>query len=542
MDVARSSFAVTDALERPSVTMRLPRWTVDAWASIAVTVLFVAITLWWLTQDRSIPVFDAGVRLQQAIIVYEHIRSGNLGAALTATAPYPPFSYLIGALGLWIGGIGVAPPIIAANLVFVPLLALGCYNVARLAFGSRAGLLAVIFALGSPLITAQFHVFMTDAPEVAMVAVAVWLIIDCEHFSHIGKSALAGIAVGLGMLTKEPFVFFVAGVVLVTLMRGGWRSWRGIIAFVLPILIIAMPWYLSQWSQVSEIAQGAAHNQSAALGAAIAPHRFSLANLTWYASNFANTQLYVPLFVFSSVGFIWVIVGLARRMPISPLSWELAVGAVVSWLAITATFPHDPRYSMPILLYLAVLGVGWIVRLPRAWSFAGTALLVCVAAANCLATSFGVGKSVTVKPPAVVSKLMSAPGKPTIYSNAGFLVAGPHRDGNMLGLMRLLRRDGVVAVQWVNLGPHEPVPGFTPDFSEAGLKALAVIANLGFEESSFSGKLTSHDALLGHGPVTAGEAPPCIKLSDGTGVWVRLGNPNASNAKDYCPLRHPAFY
>ncbi len=542
MEVTGRTFARFDTVRRPSIAMRLPRWSVDAWASIAVTVLFIAITLWWLTQDRSIPVFDAGVRLHQAIIVYEELQSGNLGAAFTATTPYPPFSYLIGALGLWIGGIGIAPPIIAANLVFVSLLALGCYNVARLAFGSRAGLLAVIFALGSPLITAQFHVFMIDAPETAMVAVSVWLIIASEHFSHVWKSALAGFAVGLGMLTKEPFAFFIVGVVLVTLVRGGWRSWRGVVAFVLPVIVVAMPWYLSQLSQVNELAQAAANNQSVALGPAIAPNRFSVANLTWYASNFVDTQLYAPLFIFAVVGFGWTVVGLMRRRPISPLSWELAIGILVSWLAVTVTFPHDPRYSMPILLYLAVLGVGWIVGLPRLWRLAATIVLVCIATANCLATSFGLGKPVTAKLPGAVSKFLAVSNKVTIYSNTGFLVAGPQRDGDMLGLMRTLRRSGVVAVQWTNLGPHEPGPGFTPDFSEAGLKALALIAKLSFEESSFSGGLTMRDALLGHGPVTRAEAPPCIRLSDGTGVWIRLGNPNSPNTKDYCPLRHPAFY
>jgi 4-amino-4-deoxy-L-arabinose transferase-like glycosyltransferase len=522
---------------------RLPRWSVDAWMSIAVVALFLGVTFWWLTQDRSIPIFDAGVRLHQAIIVYEYLRSGEVGAALTTTTPYPPFAYLVGVLGMWIGGIGVAPPIIAANLVFVSLLALGCYNVGRLAFGPRAGLLAVIFALGSPLITAQFHVFMTDAPETAMVAVSVWLIIASERFSRIWMSALAGVAVGLGLVTKEPFAFFVAGVLCVTLARGGWRHWRGILAFASVACLIAMPWYVSQFSEVHGLAQAVASNQSATLGTAIAPHRWSLANLLWYSSNILDTQLYGPLFIFTIIGGAWTIVGLIRRRAISPLSWELTIGGFVAWLGITATFPHDTRYSMPLLLYLAVLGSGWIVILPRIWRSVAATVLVAVAVANMLSTSFGLGRTVQVKLPASVATFLSTPRLVTIYSNTGFLVAAPHRDGDMLGLMQALRRNGVREVQWTNLGPHEPVPGLTPDFSEAGLKVLAVIAGLGFSgESLEAGKWTMHDAFLGHGPITSAEAPPCTKLSDGSGVWVRLGNPDASGTKDYCPFHHPSFY
>jgi 4-amino-4-deoxy-L-arabinose transferase-like glycosyltransferase len=544
MSATGRSIDMREVPARASARALSSRLCSDAWLSIAAVALFLGITFWWLTQDRSIPVFDAGVRLHQAIIVYTDLRSGDLGDAFTTTVPYPPFSYLVGALGLWLGGLGVAAPIVAANFVFVSLLALGCYNVGRLAFGSRAGLLAVVFALGSPLITAQFHVFMTDAPETAMVSVAVWLILASQRFSRIWFSALAGVAVGLGMLTKEPFAFFVAGVVLVTLARGGWRFWRGLTAFAIITLLIALPWYVGEYSQLHELAQAVGTNQSAALGTAIAPHRWSIANLVWYPSNILNTQLYAPLFIFAAIGGIWTIVGIARRHPISPLSWELTLGAFVGWLGITGTFPHDPRYCMPLLLYLAVLGSGWIVRLSGMWRLTATTALVLTAMANTLSTSFGLGGVLSVKLPTSISRSLSMPESLIIYSNTGYLVAAPHSDGNLLGLMQALRRKGVREVQWINLGHGEPPPGLTPDFSEAGLKAFAVIAGLSFPEvaSSIAGKLTDRDATLGHGPVTHAEAPPCVTLSDGTGVWVRLGNPNAPGVEDYCPFRRSAFY
>jgi 4-amino-4-deoxy-L-arabinose transferase-like glycosyltransferase len=514
--------------------------------SICVVVAFLAITLWWLTQDRSIPVFDAGVRLSQAIIVYEHLSAGSLGAALTSTTPYPPVSYLVGALGLGVGGVGVAPPIIAENLVFVPLLALGCYNVGRLAFGARAGLLAVVFALGSPLITAQFHVFMVDAPETAMVAVAVWLILATERFSRLWISAAAGVAVGLGMLTKEPFAFFVAGVVIVTAIRGGWDAWRGFAIFSIIALAIALPWYVKDLAEVEALARGAA--QAAAGPSAesgIAPPRFSLANLSWYFWSTINSQLYFPLFAFTLIGGLWTLVGFIRRHPVSPLAWELTIGACVAWLGITETFVHDTRYGMPLLLYLAVFGSGWIVSLKRrSGRVIATSALVLIALFNTLGASFGVGGNYRITLPGAAPELLDTPGVLTFHANDGFLVSSPQRDGDVLGLMQALGRNGIRGVAWVNVGPKEQQPGFTPDFSEAGLIAFAMIAKL--EVLSEAGgpvhKLTSSDATLGHGPIGSSEAPPCTRLSDGTGVWVRLGSPNAPGTKDYCPFRHPAFY
>jgi 4-amino-4-deoxy-L-arabinose transferase-like glycosyltransferase len=514
--------------------------------SIAVVALFMCITLWWLTQDRSIPIFDAGVRLSQAILVYEHLSSASVGTALTTTSPYPPFAYLVGALGLGIGGLGVAPAIIAENLVFVPLLALGCYNVGRLAFGSRAGLLAVVFAFGSPLITAQFHVFMIDAPETAMVAVAVWLILATERFSRVWVSAAAGVAVGLGMLTKEPFAFFVAGVVLVTAIRGGWDAWRGFTAFSMIALAIALPWYVNDLSKVEALARGAAQAATGpTLDHGVAPPRFSIDNLTWYFWNALNFQLYAPLFAFAMVGGLWTLVGFARRRLVSPLAWELTIGACVAWVGITETFIHDIRYGMPLLLYLAVFGSGWIVSLKRrSGRIAATGALVLIAIFNTLGATFGVGGNYQVTLPGAKPALLDAPGILTIHTNTGYLVSAPQRDGDVLGLMQALRRNGVRQVTWINLGLKEPQPGFTPDFSRAGLISFAQIAKLEIpsEEGSEPSKLTQRDATLGHGPITPSEAPPCVRLSDGTGVWVRLGNPNAPSTKNYCPFRHPAFY
>ncbi len=508
--------------------------------SITAVTLFVGITFWWLTQDRSIPIFDAGLHLSLTMDVYKDLRAGHIGTALTLSIPYPPFAYLVGALGVWIGGLGVAPPVIAQNLIFVPLLALGCYHVGRLAFGTRAGLLAVLFALGSPLITAQFHVTMTDAPETAMVAVSVWLILASERFSRVWVSAAAGVAVGLGLLTKEPFAFFVAGVIAVALVRGGWREWRGLLAFALVALAIALPWYVHYFSHVKALAEGAALPSSSAYNErGIAPARFSGANLTWYFWNIANFQLYAPLFGFALVGGAWTIVGFARRRPVSPLAWELTVGALVAWFAITETFVHDTRYSMPLLLYLAVFGSGWIVRLPRTGRMIGTGALVLVVIANTLATSFGIGGALRMTLPGAKPALLDNPGVLTFYSNGGFLVAGPRRDGDVLRLMQALHRNGVHVITWANIASEEPPPELTPSFSSAGLEAFALIAGLELAKGAPS---TRSEATLGHGPVEASHAPPCVKLSDGSGVWIRLGNPNVPDVKDYCPFRHPAYY
>jgi Dolichyl-phosphate-mannose-protein mannosyltransferase len=519
-----------------------PSWSAPAWGAIGVTALFIGITCWWLSRDRSIPIWDAGLHLEITLNVYHSLSTGELNGALSTSAPYPPFAYFVGSLGMAIGGIGVAPPIIAENLFFFSLLALGCYQVGRLAFGPLAGLLSVVFALGSPLIIAQSHIFMTDAPETAMVAVSVWLIIATEGFSRLRISALAGLAVGFGMLTKEPLAIFVVGVVGVTAVRGGLRAWRGMAIFAVIALAIALPWYIHEWAKILEIkTEATASSTSFAPPGAespngIAPPRLSLENLEWYFWNISNWQLYLPLFLFTVTGWLWTVVGSVRRRPITRLAPELLVGSAVAWLVLTETYVHDVRYGMPLLLYLAVFGAGWIVRLGRRGRTVAIAALAVVVFANTLAinTGFGGIKAFWLSKE---SSSLERPGYVTFYSDEGFPVGAPHRDGDLVGMLRALRRYGVRKVTWL------PSQARGPEFTRIGVSVLSRIAGLEpVEKFVAATSLTRHEAIFSHEKISPHETPPCVRLDGGTGVWVRIGNPVARGAQDFCPLPRPHFY
>jgi hypothetical protein len=516
-------------------------WPAPAWGAIGVTALFIAITWWWLTQDHSIPIYDAGLHLSLGINVHRELSAGHLEKALTLTAPYPPFAYLIGSLGILLGGVGITPMVLTENLVFVTLLALGCYKVGRLAFGPSAGLLAVVFALGSPLITAQFHVFMTDAPETAMVAVSVWLIIATEHFTKLRVCAFAGLAVGLGMLTKEPFPIFVLGVVLVTAVRGGRHAWRGMAVFAVVALVIALPWYIREHAVIQGLGNEATASSSAFPNPAgpapkgIAPPRLSSANLEWYFWNMVNVQLLVPLFVLAAAGWVWTMLGFLRRRPVSSLAIELAVGSFVAWLILTETFFHDTRYSMPLLIYPAVFAAGWIVNLAHRWRLAATVALVLIAVANTLGVTFGVWNTQRIALPGASAADLQEPGYLRFYSD-GFLVSGPRRDGDLLATLQALQHEGVRRVTWAQEEALEP------DFSNGGVVALAQIAGLEPTDDVHFSALGPHDVVLAHGKIEAHEVPPCVTLDDGTGVWMRIGDPNAPGAQDYCPLPRPHYY
>jgi 4-amino-4-deoxy-L-arabinose transferase-like glycosyltransferase len=513
---------------RPTITFSRPRWSAAAWGSVVVGVSFVTFTCWWLSQDRSIPVFDAGEHLEFAIDAHAALSTGNLVGALTGSAPYPPLTYLVGALGIFVGGVGVAPPIIALNLVFVPLLVLGCYKVGSLAFNRLAGVLAVVFALGSPLIIEGFHEFMLDAPEAAMVAVAVWAILATEWFSRPGISALAGVAVGLGMLSKETFIFFVAGLALATAVRGGRRALRGITVFTVVSLAITLPWYLRETSRVHALATQTLTRSSQAFSPLVAPPRLSLFNLEWYFWSVVNWQLFLPLFAFSAIGLIWMVVGLVRRRQLGRFAPELAFGMLVSWAALTISFPHDLRYSIPMIVYFAVFGVGWVSLLARPGRLMLASVVALVALANVLGVGAGVGQPLTTSASNTIYE--QQPGRLTLYSNFGAWVGPPARDGDLLGLFRALRRTGVREVRWY------PEEANQLEFSHQGITVLALIAGLTVPPHPVDPVNVSRSyAFIRAGASEPGLPSPCIVLSNGAAVWVRLGGHQGREPWSYCP-------
>jgi dolichyl-phosphate-mannose-protein mannosyltransferase len=534
---------------RGSLALRVGvlRWSAPAWGAIGATAAFIALTCWWLTQDRSIPIYDAGDHLETAFIFHQMLASGNLLGPVNYESPYPPLAPLIGALSVFVGGVKLAAPIVGENLVFVSLLTLGCYQAGRLLFGPKAGLLAAIFVLGSDLLTAQFHVFMIDAPEAALVAVSIWLILACDDFSRVGPAGVAGLAVGIGLITKVQYPSFVMGIVLMALLRGGWRNWRGLLAFAAAALIVGAPWYLDHLSQFSTFLQVSTANPIVVPGDV--PPTLSVATFTWYFWNILNSQLLVPLFALLLGGTIWMIATLVRdrrellggsnRSDERALGarLEFFVGAFVAWLFITLTPSHDIRYGIPLLPYLAVIATGWIVHLPRVAGRVAIAVLAVGVAANTLGTTFGLGNTLQV---VLVHPRPAGEDEPdtiTFYSTSGFLVAGPRRDGDVPGLLEALHREGVRTVAWSSQ------QSTSSDFSFEGLLPLARIA--GLEAVTIRTLEFSNSAsvvTLIHEPVSPSKPPPCTRLSDGTGVWVVRYDAAAGKPATYCPTRRPRFY
>jgi 4-amino-4-deoxy-L-arabinose transferase-like glycosyltransferase len=515
-----------------------PRWDAWTWGAIALTAAFVAISWWWVTQDRSVPSGDAGSHLYTAIKYRRLLADGDVSALWTHSGYYPPVTFLVGGLAALVGGVGVAAPVVGENLVYVPLLAVGCFCTGRLLGGARAGMLAVLFALGSPLVIEQFHVFMLDAPQAALVAVSVWLVLASRRFSRVGVAAVAGLAVGLGTASKEQFPIYVVGLLAVVLLRHrGWRNWRGILAFSAVAIVVAAPWYLASFSELGRFASSGGLGQVYVAPAA-KPSLVSWANLTWYGWAVLNGVLFAPLCAFAAVGVGHTLVRLRRHDRAASDGWapELLGGLVGGWLGITLTPHHDMRYAMPLIVYLAVLGTAWIASLRRPARLVAAIALGLVVVAATLGATAGVGGEIRIPPARQATADLQRRGVPpsdaiVLYSDHDFRVSAPRREDDVLAFMRALRREGVTGVSW----EYGQSPFDDPVFDLQGVTLFARFAGLWAPEPTSpdldAGRSDPHHAFLVRERSHGSEAP-CMKLSDGTGIWVVQGD-----GRSFCPAR-----
>jgi uncharacterized membrane protein YsdA (DUF1294 family) len=509
----------------------------EAWILAAAVVAFIAVTVWWLTQDDRVQDWDNGLHTLIAFSLHDQIASGDLTGWFTEFNTYPPLVHLVGAVGVFIGGKSPMSVIIASNIVFVPLLAASCYGVGSLAYGPRAGLLAGLFALGTPILVSQMHEFMIDSPEAAMVAASVWAILASRRFARVGVAALAGVAGGLALMTKETSVIFVTGLVAVTLLRGGWRQWRGVLVFVVIAAAISLPWYVYHKAQLNGLVEGQG-GTGAAPTAESAPPLFSRAGLLWYVWAALNIQLLVPLALFLLVGMVATIRNVLRRWTPENLGPELLGGAVVSWLGIILIRHKDARFMLPSLVYVAVLATGWIVLARPRLRVAATAVLGAILAANFVGVSAGFGQAVRIvliggsRSGAIHTRQV------TLYSPEGYIRGGAERDGDVLALMRGLKRAGIESITF-DAGSTD-----VAEFTTYGLQVRAIQAGLAPTAVYNPAALGPRDAfMLRHFP-QPGDPPPCQRLLDGSGVYVELGDA-FKPFEEYtfiCPGRSPAIY
>jgi 4-amino-4-deoxy-L-arabinose transferase-like glycosyltransferase len=491
-------------------------WIPAAGAAV-VTLLLIAATARWLAADSQIPDFDTAKHLISAWRYSDYLNTWDLLGPFRDYTEYPPLDHLVGGVATVIAGRNVAPPILAVAIVFAPLLALGLYRAGSALGNPWTGLLAVVFAAGTPMVVTEFRAYMLETPATAMLAVAVWLLIASRRFEALVPAAAAGAAVALGLLTKQSFAFFIAGFVAVIVLRGGWRNWRGLLAFGVTACVIAVPWYAVHWDDLQATSEWT-------LGQNSEGPIWGARNLAFYVWGAVNRQFMLPLLGLAVVGAGISIYQFVRRPSRDDYTPELVAGVLVAWAALTFYLKvKSPYYSLPLTVFAALLGTVWVARIRPVTARAVGAGIAAVAAVNFAVAALHVGN-----PPGVRLTLPGAYG-PTAGSQAARYVtivspeawpasldAGAH--GDVLGLLRALKRQGVRQVEF-------DMSNNLAWFNSTGFTAMVTIAGVHRPPAFAPDTLTPQDAFFGREVPQPGGPMTCTPLGDGTDVYITRGPP-----------------
>lgn len=504
-------------------------------AVVAIVLVFLAISAWWLTRDVRLINVDNAKHANIALQWHDALSGGGVLDVLRTYNVYPPGTHIVGALGTFLFGFNVPATVMAENLVFVPLLALGCYGAGTVAFGRLVGALAAGFALSAPLVMAMFHQFLPDAPMAAMVAVSVWLLLAGDRFARIPVAAAAGLAVGLGMYTKGTFAFFVVGIIAMLLLRGGWRNVKGVLVFGGVAASLAFPYYIDQFSSIRGQADGFVTGPVPVwYGTVPYPTRGSVENFTWYLWNLVNNQLYLPLALFFVTGLAWALWRLVRAPRDAGYLPELLIGGLVGYLAISMLVLKDPRYTLPCLVYIAVISTGWIASLPGRARRAAIGALVAVAVVNTASHNLSIGGDHSIRLPMAVDSPIGQYTFRLINEN-GFFTAAPSREAEpIVEMLDRLAQEGVpravfdqgsfstggyhlTGVALLALQSDATVPGFTTDLVKDAATAYILRADV---------------ARVGREPCFMSPLAP-----DGSGIYVYRGRvpKDVSQTATDCP-------
>lgn len=272
---------------------------------------------------------------------YRHYPAINVGF-------YPPFLYLSTVPFLAVFGVShsVSQAVVAIYGFFACAF---IYLICTRRMGRMMSLATALCVMAAPSMALWTRQVQLDVPAVALVLATVYSLL--VYLDNEKKAPLfcASILLGLAILTRVQAIFLLPGFLYFVFVHQS-KNRPSLKVRVLAICLagfIAAPSFLMA-------AYFARLNHTLVSNLAGMPNLYSLENWLWYARQLP-AQLGVPLLVAICIGLAIGVTKLARGSKYLPaLALLLFCGS--SWLFFTVISNKDPRFNLPSLPFLVILG------------------------------------------------------------------------------------------------------------------------------------------------------------------------------------------
>ena len=356
------------------------------WAIVGgVYLALVVVVAVWLAIDRTPPEWDHANHLERAVNCAEDLAQGDVRRIIERSSFYPPIVPCGAALVYRL----VPSDAASAQSVVLAFLGLGMaavYLLGRRLAGSTEGVVAAVIFGCAPFVVFSALRFQLDLPLAAMVALALFVVLQTDGFTRLGWSLAAGVVFGLGMLTKPPFAAYVVVPVLLVAASSDRRR-RGAAYAALAILVgaaLSVPWYGPRLFGLLPQITARSFKQAAESG-----HPDPLT---------ATALLFYPTWLTPELGTLAVLlllVGLG--VAVVRRQW-IAIATLLAPIVLFSLLQNkNLRYMLPVLPIAAVFsGMAFGLLPGRQARTVGAVVLALVCAIQVSATALGVPKGVTL--------------------------------------------------------------------------------------------------------------------------------------------------
>jgi len=185
----------------------------------------------WQSTNVVILGWDCPAHLLRSLAYYQALKPLSLDSItqiITYHNFYPPFFHLSAAFFYSLFGVS-ADVAAMANVIYMAVLVFAVYGIGKRMFNAETGLLAAFLVSVFPIIFCLSRYPYIEFALTSIVALSIYLLMRTDGFQDKTYSVLFGLSVGLGMLTKWVFIFFLAGplgyVLIKAFLRQGLR-WK----------------------------------------------------------------------------------------------------------------------------------------------------------------------------------------------------------------------------------------------------------------------------------------------------------------------------
>ena len=236
----------------------IPKKKLILWL-LLIWIIGLMIDRLWFSLDNSVPSWDPAdylngvMRYHKALENLDLLNSSWWRNFWVLSSKIPPLIYIITGASFHI----LPPGLSSANLVFSGfslLLIVSLFFLGKLFFNEKIALLTCVLIQLIPGLYYYRREFLLDYP----LAVIITISFTCLSYWYFAKgksswwlSLLTGISIGLGLLLKQPFLFFLFFPLLFAFISSIWqKKWQKVSQIILMLfsaVIIFYPWYRTNW-------------------------------------------------------------------------------------------------------------------------------------------------------------------------------------------------------------------------------------------------------------------------------------------------------